>query len=268
MAHTRLAVVFALAVLGACSSSSSTEYEIVPATTGGTLTAVAGDGLALSVVEKTATGTTSLPSGTTVTWTTPSTVAALAPGATTASPLPAPGATATGTFITNATRPDITDDISGVLFVLDPGTSGTGTLEVSATVSADPSKPVTASIAVSATPAGDATRGQGSYLADCSNCHGQTGDGTMIGSDGMYEINGAEYPYPAEGLNKASNVAGSSTWSAALLAFASRADVNNKGVALRTPMPSWLADLDETTQKPPTTQELADIYAYLAATTQ
>jgi hypothetical protein len=69
-------------------------------------------------------------------------------------------------------------------------------------------------------------------------------------------------------LNKAQDVAGSSGWSAALMAFASRADVNNKGVALRVPMPSWIVDVDETTQKPPTTQELADIYAYLAATTQ
>jgi mono/diheme cytochrome c family protein len=234
----------------------------------GALTAVAGDALALSVVEQSSSGSHALPAGALVTWTAPATVTALAPMATASNPLPPAGAEPTGTFIANPARTDITDDISGVLFVLDPGTSGSGMLEVSATVSTDPGTPITASIAVSSTPTGDATRGQQSYLEDCSNCHGATGDGTTVGSDGMYNILGVEYSYPAPGLNHAANIAGSSTWSAALLAFASRADVSNKGVALRVPMPNWLGDLAQATQKPPTTQELADIYAYLAATTQ
>jgi hypothetical protein len=84
----------------------------------------------------------------------------------------------------------------------------------------------------------------------------------------MYNINGAEYPYPAAGLNHAANVAGGSGWTPALFAFASRADINIKGVALRMPMASWFLDLAQATQKPPTTQELADVYAYLAGQTQ
>jgi hypothetical protein len=84
-----------------------------------------------------------------------------------------------------------------------------------------------------------------------------------------YVLDGQPYDYPAPGLNaEPGNVAGDPDWNAALLAFAARADVDNAGVALRVPMPDWLATPNPATGKPLTTQDFADIYAFLRTQTQ
>lgn len=256
----------------ACGTSGSdvTGYKIVNQS-GSAMSAVAGDAITLGVVEELSDGSTqALSSEATIAWSVPSTVAALAPGSTADSPLPASGAAPTAVFLTNATRPDISDTISGVLFVLDAGTGGSGSLDVSASMSLQPGKPITGSLTVAAALTGDKTRGQTAYANDCAFCHGQTADGTPANSDGSFTIAGASYSYPAPGLNaaKSSNLGADPGWNAALLAFASRADANRGGVALRTPMPNWLADKDSTTNAPLTTQDFADIYAYLASETQ
>jgi cytochrome c553 len=270
----------AVGVVG-CSSTNTTDYVIVARIAGSgsgsgggsNIAAVAGDAVLLGVVEDLGTnGTKALPASTTVTWTMPATVTALAPGSDAANPLPLPGTKPTGVFIDNsATRPDITDDIAGVVFILSAGMGEAfaGTLEVSATVSTDTDKLVTASISVAAMPAGDASRGQQEWAEDCSNCHGATGDGSPVGSDGMYSFDGGTYPFPAPGLNDAAgNLATNTAWSAELCAFSSRSDVGYLGLALRVPMPNWIVDVASVTQQPPTTQELADIYAYLVGETQ
>jgi hypothetical protein len=133
------------------------------------------------------------------------------------------------------------------------------------------SAPVTADLTVSPTPAGDAARGKTKYGADCSICHGQTADGTPPNGDGTFTIFGAPYPFPAPGLNNApgsGNLANDPDWNAASFAIAARSDTDNAGVALRLPMPSWLTFGDTDTKAPPTTQDFADIYAYLVSETQ
>lgn len=57
------------------------------------------------------------------------------------------------------------------------------------------------------------------------------------------------------------------TWNAALFAVASRADMDNQGVTLRAPMPDWLARTNPASGKPLTTQDFADIFAFLKTQT-
>ena len=52
-------------------------------------------------------------------------------------------------------------------------------------------------------------------------------------------------------------------WNAELLAMAARADMDNGGLTLRQPMPCWLAMPNPATRQPLTTQDYADIYAFL-----
>ncbi len=282
------------AALAACSSSSSpagapdttpdssaaatvTGYTIV-STGGGALTAVAGDALTLKVMQTMSDGTTqALASTTTVTWTTPTSIAALDPDSTADSPLPAPGAAPTGTFVTNPGRPDRAADLTGVLFVLDAGTAGGGTLAVAATIAGGGATgQAAANVTVSTTPAGDATRGAmvyGAAGANCADCHGATGHGTdpMTSADGgmTYLVGGRTFDYPAPGLNAEPGNCGSDpAWNAALFAFAARSDIDNGGLTLREPMPDWLADPSSATNAPPTTQDLADIFAFMKTQSQ
>jgi hypothetical protein len=77
------------------------------------------------------------------------------------------------------------------------------------------------------------------------------------------------YAYPAPGINaEPGNLASDPSWNAALLALAARADIDNRGVALRLPMPDWLASPDPATGHLLTTQDFADIYAFLKTQTQ
>jgi hypothetical protein len=64
------------------------------------------------------------------------------------------------------------------------------------------------------------------------------------------------------------NTAGDPAWNAALFAIAARAEVDNGGLTLRLPMPDWLTEPSSVTGAPLTTQDLADIYAFLKTRTQ
>jgi hypothetical protein len=124
--------------------------------------AVAGDALALAVVDRDG---AALGSDVAVTWRLPATVSALSPDATDpADPLPVPGAAPTGVFVVNPSRGDVASTIADVLFVLDAGSAGRGSLVVTADLSTGDS--VAAEIEVSAAPTGDATRGQSVYGAN------------------------------------------------------------------------------------------------------
>ena len=267
--------------LTACSSSSGTpppspEFQIVSAS-GGPLSAVAGDALALKVVVVDTDGSTQeLPGGASVLWTLPYPVVTLPPESIAASPLPVAGAEPTTAWIENPYRPDRASDLANVVFVLDPGTVQNATVPVSATVSRaslpDGGVGVTANLAVDPTPAGDWTRGAmlyGSSGANCAQCHGATGHGSPGPDDaGTYTIAGQPYDFPARGINaEPGNCASDPAWDAALFAVAARADMGNGGVTLRLPMPDWLAAVNPATGAPLTTQDFADIFAFLKTQT-
>jgi hypothetical protein len=262
--------------LAGCSSSSGggTSQLVIVTTAGGPLLAVAGDAVGLKVVLMAADGTTQdLPSGASVSWTSPDVVTTLPPESTAASPLPVAGAQPTAAWIDNTYRPDRKADLEGVLFILDPGTVQNGVIQVSATVSgASPGGNVTASIGINPTPAGDWTRGEalyGSNGANCAECHGATGHGSPNAPDATrYTIAGGTYAFPAPGINaEPGNCASDPAWDAALFAVASRADMDNGGVTLRLPMPDWLSQANPATGQPLSTQDLADIYAFLQTQT-
>jgi mono/diheme cytochrome c family protein len=271
--------VFGLA-LAACGGTpvgaSSPQLQIVT-TSGAPLAAVAGDAIALKVVLVAPDGTMGdLPGDAKVMWTAPYPVVTLPPNSIAASPLPVAGADPTGAWIENTYRPDRASDLANVVFVLDPGTAQDVVLEVSAKVSGlplDGGAGITANIAVDPTPVGDWTRGATLYGpagANCAQCHGATGHGTPApGTDGTYTIAGASYAFPAPGINaEPGNCASDPAWDAALFAVASRADMDNAGVALRLPMPDWLSAPNPATGAPLATQDLADIYAFLKTQTQ
>jgi mono/diheme cytochrome c family protein len=256
----RLAV--ALFLLQGCSSSS-VAGQLAVVSSSGSLQGVAGDALALKVTND----GDDLPADATVTWSGVPTVTALDPSSTAASPLPAAGADPTAMFVLNPGRPDVSPSLADVLFILDPGTTAGGALSLTATVSGTLTGTVTVTVPVGAMPAGDATRGAATYGttgANCASCHGATAHGTDAGANGMYMYANATYAYPAPGLNTESgNLASDPTWSAALLAMAARADMDNGGLTLRVPMPSWLSAPDPATGQALTTQDYADVYAFL-----
>lgn len=258
---------------GPSSVSASSQFAIVTAS-GGSLEAVAGDALLLRVIDIGADGSTlDLPAGSQVVWTAPvNSIEALAPNSMAPSPMPAVGAQPTAAWIDNPSRPDRNADLSNVLFVLDPGTVQNGAVQVSATISGPgASAEVSASIPVDPTPAGDWTRGStlyGASGANCAMCHGPTGHGSAANPDGSsYTLVGVTYPFAAPGINaEPGNAASDPSWNAALFAVASRADIDNSGVSLRLPMPDWL-DRPDPTGRVLTTQDFADIYAFLKTQT-
>jgi cytochrome c553 len=262
----------------ACSSSSgstpSSQLAIV-ATSGAPLQAVAGDAIELAVVLQLPDGGTEpLPATSRVTWNTPYVVTALPPGSTGASPLPVAGAQPTAAWIENPGRPDQGTSLTNVLFFLDPGTVQNGTVGVSATVSGGANDgDVTASIDVAPTPSGDWTRGAtlyGAAGANCAACHGATGHGSPGAPEAAsYTIAGGTYDFPAPGLNaEPGHLSGNPAWNAPLFAVAARSDMNNGGLTFRSPMPEWLTAVNPATGKPLTTQDFADIYAFLKTQTQ
>jgi mono/diheme cytochrome c family protein len=286
MSHPSQVLLLAVSSLGlgavACSSGSSEPatpptLQIVTSS-GAPLSAVAGDAVALKVVLVASDGTVGdLPTGTTVQWSVPYPVVTLPPDSIAASPLPPASIHPTGAWIENRYRTDDAASLANVLFALDPGVTQNGSLEVSAVVSgltsvADGGGSVTANIAVQPTPAGDWTRGQTLYGptgANCAQCHGATGHGSAPPSaDGSYAIAGGTYDFPAPGINaEPGNCASDPAWDAALFAVASRADMDNGGVALRLPMPNWLTTPNPATGAPLATQDLADIFAFLKTQT-
>jgi mono/diheme cytochrome c family protein len=250
----KVIIVFALT---ACTSSPTSTGVAIQSATGRDLTSVvAGDAVALELVETFSDGSTK-PAADAM-WTAPATIVPLDPDSTANSPIPAFGATPTAVFVDNTLRPDRNDDLSGVLFVLDRGTAG-GSTTVTATSG---SSTATLMIAVAVTPAGDAMRGATTYAAGCATCHGAMAQGTTANADGSYMFDGGTYSYPAPGLDtEMGNLASDPDWNAALLAVAARSDMDNGGLELRTPMPDWLSD--DATGALLSTQDFADIYAYL-----
>jgi Cytochrome c len=256
-------------------ASRPSELRIVTVS-GAPLEAFAGDAVALKVVTAAADGTlTDLPAGAKVVWTSPDVFTALAPN-TQAPDLVPPtasisGAPASAAWIENPFRPDRATDLTNVLFVVDPGTIQNAAVLVSATVSgATPSGDVQAAIGVSPAPMGSWSRGQVLYGpggANCAGCHGSSGHGST--GSAPYTIAGQSYDYPAPGLNaEPGNPASDPAWNAALLAVAARADMTKQGVALRLPMVDWLSVPNRANGQPLTTQDFADIYAFLKTQTR
>jgi hypothetical protein len=239
--------------------------------TGAPLQGAPGDAVPLTVTLRMSDGTTKTVAPDQVTWLAPATITAEDPNAPGGDILPEAGAQPTGFFVHNPYR----QDNPGVVYVADPGTVSNPTIVVTASVmDAD----VSAELSVLPAPVGDPARGAALFAhgPDCGVCHGATGggsppallpDGGLVLIDGglVYSISGQLYPYSAPGLNDApdsGNLATDPAWSAALLGLAAQADVDNNGVALRSPMPDWFGgtSLDGGTLSG---QDFADIYAWL-----
>ncbi len=230
------------------SSAPFASYKIVPAN-GGALQATVGDAFRLSVVESLSDGTTkALASDATVAWSGPPVVTALPIGGTPAdSILPQPGATATAMWIQN---PDhlTAAQVAGVLYILDTGSAPSPSIGVTAVVTggAAPAGQATATIPIAPFPAGEASRGQALYAANCASCHGAKGEG---GS--------------GPGLNSApDNVAGDDGWTPQLLGLSARSNMDDQGVSLDLAMPKWLV-ISGASGQPLTTQNFSDVYAFL-----
>jgi hypothetical protein len=273
--RTPILALFALPLL-ACSSSSGasstpTSMEIVTVS-GAPLTAVAGDALALKVVETLSDGSKQdLPAAAEVAWSGPTTVTATSPDGTPAdNAYPATGASPTALWIANPGRPDRAANLSGVLFVLDSGSTPGGSVMVTATVTGASTGSASAAIPVAASPAGDAARGAALYGksgANCAECHGATGQGSVANADGTtYALAGMNYSFPAPPIDAEPDNA-AAEWSPALFAIASRADLDDEAVTLRLPMPDWIGTPNPSTGKTLTTQDFADIFAFLATQT-
>jgi hypothetical protein len=239
----------------------------------GPLQAAPGDALKLLVVLTLSDGTTqNLPAGITVNWSSPETVVAQDPNdAATSGVVPEAGVQPTAFYVDNNYRPTH----PGVLFVVDNGTQGDAGVTVTASVS--DAGQVSAVVAILPHPTGDAASGQSLYgtVLKCAQCHGQTGGGSppIAGAPDAaprYDLGGATYPYPAPGLNSApdsGNLATDPAWSMGLFGMAAQADIDNKGVALRAPMPVFFAKAKANGQVVGA-QDFADIYAWLKTQTQ
>jgi mono/diheme cytochrome c family protein len=258
---------------------------------GAALKAAPGDGLALQVVFTMSDGTTqALPASTTVSWTAPTTLTAQDPYDAGDGVLPDSGTQPNAFYVANSFRPEH----PGVLFVTsagaldslgDAGDAGIPDATTNITVTATlPDASLSAQVAISPTPVGDATRGQNLFqsVLQCAGCHGTTGGGSPPSTladggietdpDGavLYDLQGTKYPFPAPGLNNApgsGNVANDPDWSAGLLGMAAQSDIDNLGVALRAPMPVWLGKQGAGTAAL-NAQDFADIYAWLKTQTQ
>jgi mono/diheme cytochrome c family protein len=249
------------------AGSSGRSYRIVAAERG-PLQAAPGDAIALRVVGIAADGTTMPLSATSsVTWLDPPTVVALSPYSTQNIPLWTFGTDPSAYFLANPFRPDRPPDLSGVLFVLDPGPSGAGYVGVRVSVIEGGSTFIaTASISVSASATASASidRGRTVYGRYCGRCHGATGGGSPPASSGGFLVGGVVYPYPAPPINASRGRVGSDrSWNAALFAMAARSDVDNQGHALRAPMPDWLST--STAASALSTADFGDIYTFLAS---
>src|SRR5580704_2292078 len=209
MRHMKRIITATLGLAACTSSPTSTGFEIVSAN-GHELSAVAGDALALQVVETFSDGSTRPAAD--ATWVAPITIVPLDPDSTAASPIPTFGTAPTAVFVDATLRTDRDDDLTGVLFALDAGSTPGGTTTATAMVG---SAMATISIPIGATPAGNATNGATKYAAGCSDCHGTMAQGTPASSDGSYTIDGNAYAFPAPGLDTESgNLASDPGWNA------------------------------------------------------
>jgi hypothetical protein len=160
-----------------------------------------------------------------------------------------------------------------VLFLLDAGKGG-GTLTVTASIGGSVTGMAKANVTVGVTPPGNVARGNSTYTSVCATCHGPTGNGsppeTATGPGSMiYVYAGLQYPYPAPGLNNGPcNTVSLASWNPGLLAMAARADMDNVGVTLRSPMLNGLDSRNPLSALPLSTQDYADIYAWLKTQNQ
>jgi cytochrome c553 len=270
----RSLVMLTVALVACQSDDDSTPTASGPSlrivtTSGAPLSAVAGDALPLKIVKVESDGTVSdLPVGATFEWTSPGKLKALPPETVAPDLLnpTVPGDGPIGTWLDNPSRTDRDANLTNLLFVLAPGTIQNGTLHVAASVTNVPGlTDVSAEVQVSPAPMGDARRGAATYATNCAACHGATGHGSPASADGKsFTLEGKSYDFPAPGLNAESgNVASDDGWTPALFAFSSRSDVDNAGVALRQPMPDWFAIPNPGSGKSLSTQDFADVFAYL-----
>lgn len=254
----------------ACGGSDATVtgYQLVLAS-GATTSVNAGDSVRVTVASKLSDNSIAPLSGNaTVTWSANAPLVTAVPATPgTHGDLPAFGDAVTAVFVSNPLRTDRPNDLGNELFFLDPGTAASPTFVLTGTISgATPAG--TASLTFNVGPAlvGNATNGAilyGAQGANCLECHGATGAGSPISSDGKYHYGDGIYDYPAGGLNAASgNLASDPKWNAALLAASSRSDMDNAGAAVRSSMPDYLAKKTSSGALL-TTQEFADIYAWL-----
>lgn len=228
---------------------------------GGPLEMRVGDALPLQVVEQLSDGSLRpLADEVRVSWTSPQTVVARAYDDD-VPVFPRQTDAPTAIFVSNPLRSDHQRDLSGVLFALDSGLGQGGAVTVVAQV--EGFGPISAQVQVADTPPGDPIRGSELYGINgfnCGSCHGGSGhgpDATTRSSGGV----------SAPGLNdEPGNVASDPAWSAALLALAAQADLDNAGVALRAPMPDFL-QLQAPDGHTLTGQDAADLYAFLQSQT-
>ncbi len=240
------------------------------------LQAAAGDALPLLVQLTLSNGVTVNAGQTGVVWVAPATVVAQDPYDAGASVLPETGAQPTAFFVQNAWR----GSKPGTLFVVDRGTGSSPEITVAATYL---DAGVSATVTILPDRVGDAAAGgqlfQRALL--CYGCHGPTAggspaetlpDGAVALADGgpLFLLWGQAYPYPAPGLNAApdsGHLAADRAWTEGMFAVGAQADIDNHGVALRSPMPQW-AGANLGNGHTLDAQDFADLYAWLLTQTQ
>jgi hypothetical protein len=236
-----------------------------------------GDVLQLTVLLTMSDGTTRAALDNQVSWLAPPTLVAEDPYDAGADIVPEAGAQATGFFVQN----DYRESNLGVLYITASGSVPNPTITVFASI-VDAGE-VSAAVSILPAPAGDVASGLDlfQHAPGCGVCHGSTGAGSppalfpdggavLIDGGAAYFIAGQLYPYPAPGLNNApdsGNLASDPAWNAALLAMAAQSDIDNRGVALRNPMPDWFGGKDPS-GRTLGAQDFADIYAWLKTQTE
>ncbi len=235
-----------------------------------------GDAVTLSILNVMSDGSTeSLPGTAEVDWMGPQTLVATDDASSLpvdAATLLATDSTPTGFLVVNSGRYDHAEDLKNVLFI-NGLVSGHGSVTVSAAISGlglqdGVTAPVT--ISIGPMPSGDVANGQTMYAASCASCHGTAGQGCTIQS--IYDNSAAVTDVGVPGLNNTApggspNLAADPGWSAPLLAFASRVDADNTGLLLNLPMPDWLSTPTIDEHYFITTQDFANIYAWLLTQT-
>ena len=244
---------------------------------GAPLQGAPGDAIQLAVQLTMSDGSTRTASADEVTWLAPLTLVAEDPDDAGPDILPEAGAQPTAFFVEN----DYRMSNPGVLYVTDPGSTTNPTITVKATVG--DAGAVSAAFSVLPALVGDAASGANLFLhgPECGTCHGPTGGGTppalfpdggpeLMDGGPAFAISGQLYPYPAPGLNNApdsGHLASDPAWNAALLGMAAQCDMDNRGVALRVPMPDWFGGTNATGGTL-SGQDFADIYAWLKTQTK
>ena len=212
------------------------------------LSAQAGDVVQLDVMGVSSDGTrVALPEGAQIAW---SGLPSM-----TANEDPAPGSVmdmsgAEQALMVNNPVRFVTNEGSALIALLGPSEAAGD--KVQATVSGV-GQPASLDVVITASPspAGDAAQGQELFVANCSVCHGTSGEG--ITGPGL-DANG-------------DNMAADPAWNSALFAVAARVDMDDQGVPLQDAMPTWLTHTSASGRLL-TTQDFADMYAFLKTQTK